>query len=93
MTPSTVISLKNVTKKYAIGGDTIFTALDGIDLEIKKGEYAAIVGPSGSGKSTLMHVIGLLDKPSSGEVIIQDKNVANLNDDDIRVRRLCVPTI
>jgi len=87
MTSSTVISLRKVSKKYSIGGDTIFTALDGVDLDIEKGEYAAIVGPSGSGKSTLMHVIGLLDKPSSGEVIIQNKNVANLNDDDISTLR------
>lgn len=86
MTSSTVISLKNVSKKYTIG-DSIFTALDDISLEIKQGEYAAIVGPSGSGKSTLMHIIGLLDKPTSGEVVIEDKNVANLNDDSISTLR------
>ena len=86
MTSSTVISLKNVSKKYTIG-DSIFTALDDISLEIKQGEYAAIVGPSGSGKSTLMHIIGLLDKPTSGEVVIEDKNEANLNDDSISTLR------
>ena len=59
----------------------VFRALKGIDLDIHQGEYVALVGPSGSGKSTLMHIIGLLDKPSSGEVIINSKDTSLLNDD------------
>lgn len=86
MTPS-IISLKKVSKIYKMGGDTIFTALNEVSLDIHQGEYAAIVGPSGSGKSTLMHVIGLLDKPSSGEVIIDGRDISKLNDDDTSTLR------
>lgn len=64
-----------------MGDETVFTALNNVDLEINKGEYAAIIGQSGSGKSTLMHIIGLLDKPSSGTVLIEGKDVSKLNDD------------
>jgi putative ABC transport system ATP-binding protein len=78
---STVISLKDVSKKYIMGGDTVFYALKNVNLEIKEGEYAAIVGPSGSGKSTLMHIIGLLDKPTDGKVIIGNKDISSLDDD------------
>ena len=81
MTSSTVISLKGVSKRYVLGTDTVFTALNNVSVEIKEGEYAAIVGPSGSGKSTLMHIIGLLDKPTSGEVIIDGKEISKLDDD------------
>lgn len=81
MTSSTVISLRNVKKEYVMGDEMVFKALKGIDLDIHKGEYVALVGPSGSGKSTLMHIIGLLDKPSSGEVIINSKDTSLLNDD------------
>lgn len=81
MTSSSVISLRQVSKKYTVGTDSVFTALDEVSLDINKGEYAAIVGPSGSGKSTLMHVIGLLDKPTSGEVVIDGKDISKLNDD------------
>jgi len=70
-----------------MGDETVFTALKGIDLEIKEGEYAAIVGPSGSGKSTLMHIIGLLDKPTSGKVIINSQDVSTLDDDDTSTLR------
>jgi len=78
---STVINLQKVTKKYVMGGDTIFYALKDVDVEIKEGEYAAIVGPSGSGKSTLMHIIGLLDKPTEGKVIIDGRDISTLDDD------------
>lgn len=64
-----------------MGTDTIFTALNDINLDINKGEYTAIVGQSGSGKSTLMHIIGLLDKPTSGKVIIEGRDVSTLSDD------------
>ncbi len=74
-----LISLKNVYKTYMLG-DTSFSALDGITLDIFEGELIAIVGKSGSGKSTLMHVIGLLDKPTNGEIYINDKLVSSMTD-------------
>ncbi len=86
MTPS-IISLRKVSKIYNMGGDVIFTALKSLDLDIHEGEYAAIVGPSGSGKSTLMHIIGLLDKPSGGEVVINGKDISKLNDDQTSTLR------
>lgn len=64
-----LIELTNVTKRYKVGEQEIL-ALNGIDLTIAQGEFAAIIGPSGSGKSTLMHLLGCLDTPSSGTMII-----------------------
>lgn len=84
---STVISLKDISKRYVMGDDTVFVALNHIDLEIKEGEYVAIVGQSGSGKSTLMHIIGLLDKPTEGSIFIEGKNISKLNDDDTSTLR------
>ena len=62
-----LLNLKNITKSYYIGQPNELEILHGISVTINKGEFAAIVGQSGSGKSTLMNVIGLLDKPTSGE--------------------------
>ena len=76
-----MIELKNVWKKYSIDDDVVFTALKNIALTIKDAEFSAIIGPSGSGKSTLMHIIGLLDKPSSGVIKINGRDIADLNDD------------
>jgi putative ABC transport system ATP-binding protein len=70
-----LIELVNVTKRYKVGEQEIF-ALNGIDLSIGQGEYAAIIGPSGSGKSTLMHLLGCLDTPSSGKMIIDGIDVS-----------------
>ena len=75
---SPIIELKNLTKIYKNGME--FRALDNANLKIKKGEFVAIVGPSGSGKSTLMHMIGLLDTPSSGTLLIDGKDVTNMSD-------------
>lgn len=69
-----IIQVKNLTKIFKEGVE--IKALDGIDLEIKSGEMVAIMGPSGSGKSTLMNIIGLLDRPTAGEVIIDNENVS-----------------
>lgn len=82
-----MIELKNVNKKYRIDGDIYFTALKDITLTIKEGEFSSLIGPSGSGKSTLMHIIGLLDKPTSGEVIIRGRNIAGFSDDEISTLR------
>ncbi len=64
-----LIELREVTKRYRVGEQEI-VALAGIDLDIEEGEYAAIIGPSGSGKSTLMHLLGCLDTPTTGRMII-----------------------
>lgn len=61
--------------------------MDGININIKKGEFVAIVGKSGSGKSTLLHLLGGLDKPTSGEVIINSKNIAKLDDNELTIFR------
>lgn len=84
---SSIIELKNIWKKYEIDDDIVFTALKNISLTIEKGEFCSLVGPSGSGKSTLMHIIGLLDKPTEGEVIIEGKNIASVNDDHLSTLR------
>jgi putative ABC transport system ATP-binding protein len=73
MTP--LITLSKVVKTYKLEGDNEVHALKGIDLKIMQGEFVAIIGPSGSGKSTLMHIIGILDKPTSGTVTLEDHNV------------------
>ena len=78
-----MIKLVNVSKSYTIDEETYFHALKGATIEIKEKEFVSIIGPSGSGKSTLMHLIGLLDKPTSGEILIQNKKVSNLNDDQV----------
>ena len=77
-----MIELKNVSKVYELDGEN-FTALENINIKIKDGEFVAIVGPSGCGKSTLMHIIGLLDDPSVGKVIVNDIDVTELDDDKI----------
>src|SRR3954465_8617377 len=70
-----LIELTKVTKRYQIGDQEIY-ALNGINLKIEQGEYAAIIGPSGSGKSTLMHLLGCLDTPTSGRMVIDGVDVS-----------------
>lgn len=84
---SSIISLKKVDKEYLLGDGSIFSALKNINLEIWPGEFSAIIGPSGSGKSTLMHMIGLLDKPSRGEIIVNGRDVARLDDNQTSTLR------
>jgi putative ABC transport system ATP-binding protein len=77
-----IIELKNVCKKYAMGQVEV-DALRGVNLEIKKGEFLAIVGPSGSGKSTMMNIVGCLDLPTGGEVFLDGKNIAHLRESEL----------
>lgn len=74
-----MIELTSVAKEYALDGGK-FAALSGITLTIKKGEFVALLGPSGSGKSTLMHIIGLLDVPTQGNVFVNNRDIARLSD-------------
>lgn len=78
-----MIKLSNVYKDYEVDTDVTFPALKDINLQIKQGEFTAIMGPSGSGKSTLMHIIGLLDKPTKGKVFIKEKDTSKLSDDKL----------
>lgn len=75
-----MIQLKSVWKEYHLDKDTVFNALKDINLTIKDNEFTSIVGPSGSGKSTLMHLIGILDKPSRGDIFIEETDISKLND-------------
>jgi putative ABC transport system ATP-binding protein len=77
-----VIKTLELTKVYEMGSEQVH-ALSGIDVEIHKGEYVAIMGPSGSGKSTLMNLIGCLDSPSSGKYWLAGRLVSDLDDDDL----------
>ena len=77
-----MIELKNITKKYVIG-DSEYMALKGISFKIDKGEFVAIMGPSGSGKSTTMHILGALDKQTSGSFIRNGKDVGKLKDEEL----------
>jgi lipoprotein-releasing system ATP-binding protein len=79
-----ILSTKNITKNYpAKNGTAAVEVLKGVDLEIESGSITAIVGASGSGKSTLMHILGGLDKPSSGEVYFNDQNIAVFTDEQL----------
>ncbi len=74
-----VLSLQNVTKLYNVG-DTSVRALNQVDCEIRDGDFVAILGPSGSGKSTLMHIMGFLDRPSSGEIYFEGKPMSGADE-------------
>ena len=74
------ISLRGIKKLYKVGDQEV-AALNGIDLDIKEGEFAALIGPSGSGKSTLMNILGCLDRPSVGSYKLDGNEVAHLSDD------------
>src|SRR5476651_313654 len=77
-----VIKTEDLAKVYEMGSEQVH-ALRGVDLEIRKGEYVAIMGPSGSGKSTLMNLIGCLDSPSSGKYWLAGRLVSELDDDEL----------
>ena len=77
----------NDLRKYYGEGDTQVRALDGVDLSVEKGEFVSIVGTSGSGKSTLLHMLGGLDRPTSGKVLVEGKDIFALKDDELTIFR------
>lgn len=82
-----IFELRDVWKTYFMKGIET-NALRGVDMEIKKGEYVAILGPSGCGKSTLMHVMGCLDTPTKGRVFVEEREISKLDDDELaKIRR------
>ena len=81
-----LIETRDLWKTYEMGSEKIH-ALQGVSIEIERGEYVAIMGPSGSGKSTLMNLIGCLDTPSAGSYLLNGKNASGMNDDELaRIR-------
>ncbi len=81
-----VIELTNVTRTYKLGGET-FNALDNVSLSVKPGEFIAIIGPSGSGKSTLANIIGGLDRPDNGTVLVDGNDISKLHDGQLSAYR------
>ena len=81
-----ILTIRDLVKHYNDGGSVV-KAVDHIDLEVQKGDFVAIVGKSGSGKSTLLNLIGSLDRPDSGQVIIDGKNVFRMKDEQLAVFR------
>lgn len=79
---SPLIKITNIKRNFSLGNETVYV-LKGIDLEIQKGEYVALMGPSGSGKSTLMNLLGCLDTPTSGTYILNGKDVSQMQDDEL----------
>lgn len=81
-----ILKAVNLRKIYG-QGETEVKALDGVNLEVEKGEFVAIVGTSGSGKSTMLHMIGGLDNPTSGQVIVDGQNLSHMTDEEITIFR------
>lgn len=84
--PDEVIVIRGLARSFPMG-DTVIHALQGVDLQIRRGEYVSIMGPSGSGKSTLMNILGCLDSPDGGEYWLNGRLVSHLKDGDLAVMR------
>jgi putative ABC transport system ATP-binding protein len=85
-----LIAVRTITKTYALEG-TVVHALRGVTLDVDRGEFVSVIGPSGSGKSTLMHILGCLDQPTTGQYLLDGRDVSRLSDDElsaIRNRRI-----
>ena len=78
-----VVELRGITKTYRIGREIVVNALRGVDLDVRPGEFLAVMGPSGSGKSTLMNILGCLDVPDGGTYFLAGENVGKLSDDKL----------
>src|SRR5689334_7342275 len=78
----TIISLRNLTKTYQMGDNTVH-ALRSVSLDVEQGEFVTIIGPSGSGKSTMMHILGCLDRPTSGQFLLNGRDVSALPRDEL----------
>ena len=81
-----ILETRDLRKIYG-SGDTEVRALDGVDLTVEKGEFAAVVGTSGSGKSTLLHMLGGLDRPTSGTVTVDGRELSSLKDEELTIFR------
>ncbi|MEK5024856.1 MULTISPECIES: ABC transporter ATP-binding protein [Paenibacillus] len=81
-----ILRCENLTKAYGLE-HSLVTALDSVQLSVQKGEFVAIIGASGSGKSTLLHLLGGVDRPTSGTIMIEDRNIAQLNEEELAVFR------
>ena len=86
MESNAVISLRGITRDFQLGAQTVYV-LKGIDLDIQKGEYVALMGPSGSGKSTLMNLLGCLDTPTAGSYTLAGRDVSRMDDNDLAAVR------
>ncbi len=82
-----IVKFENIHKIYKMGAGEV-KALDGVSVSFEKGSFWAIMGPSGSGKSTMMNILGCLDRPTSGQYLLEAKDVSTLNDDDLSDIRL-----
>ncbi len=82
-----VLQLRGITKTYRMGKDNIVNALRGADLDVREGEFVALMGPSGSGKSTMMNILGCLDVPDSGTYVLAGQQVRSLSDDRLAALR------
>jgi putative ABC transport system ATP-binding protein len=81
-----VISVRNLTKTYTLG-DSEVRALAGVSFDVEKGDFLAVTGPSGSGKSTLMHILGCLDRPTSGQYVLDGRDVSKMSKDELAAVR------